>query len=240
MTTSIVITTFNRNPQLARTLASIRGQRFEGEIIVVDDGNLSHGHPSAQLVCDHFGAKRIALRRPASLQFRNPSYPNNVGIRAATGSILILQNAECEHIDPKTIEKLTVPVIADPSVVTFARVVAMQQDGSQGMLYCGYENPRPYFFCGAIRRQVLLDLRGFDEDFTGAGYDDDDLADRLGASGAKFQFTNAKVSHQWHSPAGEYADVESMCALYQEKTAAMLRGELGLVRNVGRDWGGQP
>ena len=46
--------------------------------------------------------------------------------------------------------------------------------------------------------------------------------------------------HQGHPPAGEYADVESMRALYQEKTAAMLRGELGLVRNVGRDWGGQP
>ncbi len=240
MTTSIVITTFNRNPQLARTLASIRGQRFEGEVIVVDDGDLSHGHPSAQLVCDRFGAKRISLRRPASLQFRNPSYPNNVGIRAATGSILILQNAECEHIDPKTIEKLTVPVIADPSVVTFARVVAMQQDGSQGTLYCGQENPRPYFFCGAIRRQYLFDLRGFDEDFTGAGYDDDDLADRLGASGAKFEWTSALVRHQWHPPAGEYADVGSMRALYQEKTAAMLRGELGLVRNVGRDWGGQP
>jgi hypothetical protein len=31
-----------------------------------------------------------------------------------------------------------------------------------------------------------------------------------------------------------------MHALYQEKTGAMLRGELGTVRNVGRDWGGRP
>jgi GT2 family glycosyltransferase len=240
MTTSVVITTFNRNAQLARTLASIRGQRFEGEVIVVDDGDGAHGYPSAKLLCDTYGARWIPLRRPASLQFRNPAYPNNVGIRAATGDVLILQNAECKHIDPKTIEKLTVPVIADPSVVTFARVVAMQQDGSQGMLYCGQENPRPYFFCGAIRRENLLRLRGFDEDFTGAGYDDDDLADRLGASGIQFIFADVMVHHQWHKPAGSYDDVENMHALYRQKLAAMLRGELGLVRNIGRDWGGQP
>ena len=86
---------------------------------------------------------------------------------------------------------------------------------------------------------MLLRLRGFDEDYTGAGFDDDDLADRLGASGIDFVFSDVLVHHQWHAPAGSYDDVEKMRALYQQKLAAMLRGELGLVRNVGRDWGGR-
>jgi GT2 family glycosyltransferase len=238
MTTSIVITTFNRNPQLHQTLASIRAQGFEGEVIVVDDGDMSHGYPSARFLSENFGARWIPCRRHPSASFRNPSLPNNIGIRAASGDILILQNAECKHVDPKTIEKLTAPVVADPSAVTFARVVAVQEDGSQGMLYCGEENPRPYFFCGAIRKEWLERLRGFDEDYTGAGYDDDDLADRLGASGANFVFTDVVVHHQWHPPAGTYDDADQMRALYQEKTAAMLRGELGLERNIGKMWGG--
>src|SRR5579863_680212 len=125
MTISIVITTFNRNPQLAQTLASIRGQHFSGEVIVVDDGDLSHGYPSAKLLCDTFGAKHIQCRRPASTAFRNPALPNNIGIRAATGDILILQNAECRHLDPRTIEKLIAPVLEDPSCVAFARVTSM-------------------------------------------------------------------------------------------------------------------
>ena len=236
--TSIVITTYNRNPQLFQTLVSIRRQGFDGEVIVVDNGDLSIGHPSAQLVCEAHGVRRIALHRPPSTVFRNPAYPMNVGIRAATGDIVILQNAECRHEDLRTIEKLT--ALVTPANAVFARVVAQQEDGSQGMLYCGEENPRPYFFCGAIFRKHLVDLRGFDEDYTGAGYDDDDLADRLGASGVQFVFSDVLVHHQWHAPAGVYADVDQMRELYQSKFAAMLRGELGVVRNVGRNWGGRP
>ena len=238
MTTSIVITTHNRNPQLHQTLASIRAQAFNSEIIVVDDGDLSHGYPSAKLVCETFGAKHIPCRRPASTQFRNPAYPNNLGIRAATGDVVILQNAECKHVDPETIAKLT--ALVTPGNAVFARVLSIQENGAPGLLYCGEENPRPYFFCGAIRRDWLVNLRGFDEDFTGAGFDDDDLADRLGGSDVEFVFSDVLVHHQWHKPAGVYADVEAMRTLYQEKTAAMLRGELGAVRNVGKTWGGQP
>ena len=241
--TSIVITTYNRNPQLFQTLVSIRRQGFDGEVIVVDNGDLSIGHPSAQLVCEAHGVRRIALHRPPSTVFRNPAYPMNVGIRAATGEVVILQNAECLHVDPRAIAKLSsivlVPASSSPRAV-FARVVALNPDGSETMVYCGPENPRPYFFCGAIFRKHLVDLRGFDEDYTGAGYDDDDLADRLGASGVQFVFSDVLVHHQWHAPAGVYADVDQMRELYQHKLAAMLRGELGIVRNVGRDWGGRP
>ena len=235
---SIVITTYNRNSQLFQTLASIRRQGFDGEVIVVDNGDLSIGHPSAQLVCEAHGARRIALHRPPSTAFRNPAYPNNVGIRAASGEVVILQNAECRHVDPDTISKLVAAVTSTNAV--FAHVVALNLDGSILMDYCSPANPRPYFFCGAIRREHLVRLRGFDEDYDGAGFEDDDLADRLGASGIEFVFSDILVHHQWHAPAGTYADAPVMHEIYQQKLAAMLRGELGVVRNLGRDWGGQP
>ena len=237
MTTSIIITTFNRNDQLACTLASIRRQGFDGEIIVVDDGDGRHGHPPARFLCEQFDVVYIPCRRSPSVSFRNPAYPNNVGIRAAAGDVVILQNAECRHVDPQAIEKLTSMVTEGNAV--FARVTALGPDGSPSMTYCGPENPRPYFFCGAIQRNLLLRLRGFDEDFTGAGYDDDDLADRLAGEGLEFVYSDIQVEHQWHEPAGVYADVGAMRDLYEGKTAAMLRGELGTVRNVGRDWGGR-
>jgi hypothetical protein len=205
---------------------------------VVDDGDLSHGYPSAKLLCDTFGARWLPCRRPASQSFRNPALPNNMGIRAAAGELILLQNAECRHDDPETISKMV--SLVTPTAAVFARVTAMQEDGTVGMLYCGEENPRPYFFCGAIRREWLVRLRGFDEDYQGAGYDDDDPGDRLAGAGVEFVFSDVAVTHQWHPPAGTYSDVAEMRALYQEKTSAMLRGELGLERNVGKTWGGQP
>ncbi len=239
---SIVISTFNRNALLVRTLDSIRRQApslsFPCEVIVVDDGDGRHGHPSAALICSMRGVRYISCRRPASEGFRNPALPNNMGIRAAQGDVIILQNAECAHEDPDMIAKLVAMITSSNAV--FARVVSMQENGSSGMVYCGPENPRPYFFCGAIRREHLLRLRGFDEDYTGAGYDDDDLALRLHCAGIEFVYSDVSVCHQWHPPAGDYSSASAMRQIYEEKCAAMTRGELGVERNVGREWGGQP
>jgi hypothetical protein len=238
MTTSIVISTFNRNVQLAQTLTSIARQQVPDlEVIVVDDGDLRHGHPSASLVCQTFGARYLPCRRPASSQFRNPSLPNNIGIRAATGDVVILQNAECRHDSPDAIQQLVSQVTATNAV--FAHVTALNPDGSFAMDYCSPSAPRPYFFCGAIRREWLVRLRGFDQDYWGAGYDDDDLALRLHCEGVTFTYSDIKVAHQWHSPAGDYSSAEQMRQLFEEKCQAMVSGKLGTVRNP-QGWGGQP
>jgi hypothetical protein len=242
---SIVITAFNRNPQLHKTLTSIARQKHEGEldVIVVDDGDGRHGHPPARFLCEQFGARYISCRRPASIHFRNPSLPNNIGIRAASGDVVILQNAECCHEDPDTIQRLSEPVFAAlasslPQVATFAHVIALSPDGTPQQTYCSPAVRRPYFFCGAVSRELLVRLRGFDEDFCGAGYDDDDLAVRLAGEGCRLVYTDAKVHHQWHPPAGVYLDVLLMAALFEFKCAQMTRGELGTVRNPG-GWGGR-
>lgn len=236
--TSLVITTFNRSAQLAATLESIVPQ-FPDEIVIVDDGDDSETPLVVDRLMQSYGHTRyIRLGREQSVSFRNPSYPMNVGIRAATGDIVILQNAECRHQDPQTIQKLT--AFVTPANAVFAHVVALDQSGSPLMDYCSPVQPRPYFFCGAIRRDILLRLRGFDEDFYGAGYDDDDLAARLAGEGVQFVYTDVLVHHQWHSPAGIYSDAEQMRQLFEEKCAAMIRGELGTARNMGREWGGQP
>lgn len=234
---SIVISTCNRTDQLTNTLVSIVLQATDAEVIVVDDGT---DGKSAEVkeICDAGEIRYLRCDRPPSSAFRNPSFPNNVGIRAATGNIVILQNAECRHEDPQTIQKLV--AFVTPTNAVFAHVVALDPAGNPTQDYCSPAAPRPYFFCGAILRATLLRLRGFDEDYDGAGFEDDDLADRLGASGIEFFFSNVRVHHQWHPPAGSYLSADQMRALYQAKLAAMLRGELGLVRNIGRDWGGRP
>lgn len=169
---SIVITTFNRPAQLQNTLLSFSTQAFKDyEVIVVDDGDDSE----TPVLCKKYGVRYIKIFRPTSVRYRNPSVPNNVGIRLARGDVIILQNAECKHIDQATIEKLYVAV-TDKNAV-FARVMGLYPDGSQHWLYVGKENQRPFFFCGAMKRCIFERLRGFDEDYVEWGCDDDDLGD---------------------------------------------------------------
>ena len=226
---SIVITTFNRPKLLRRTLASIVRQSYKDfEIVVVDDGT----DTETKDVCDAYGAEYIKLRNTTGP--RNPAYPNNVGIRKAKGEIIILQNAECEHIDPQTIEKLS-GAITDNSVV-FAKVLSISQNGTVDCVYCGPESQRPYFFCGAIKKSWFEKLRGMDEDYPVGGYDDNDWADRLKKEGVHFIYSNVVVHHQWHSRAAMPTEAAA-CEVYQRKTAEMAAGTISTVRNLDKEWG---
>jgi glycosyltransferase involved in cell wall biosynthesis len=231
---SIVMTTYNRPTLLGFTLLSILHQKFQDyEIVVVDDGD----DELTSKICnayelDGYPIKCLKLDRPKSETYRNQARPLNVGLRRATGDIVILQNAECAHIDPETIAKLTTKVTETNAV--FARVTALEPNGAQGILYCGVGNARPYFFCGAIKRAWFEKLRGFDEDFIGYGYEDDDFASRLNKEGVTWEFTDVEVHHQWHPLAGRL-DMDSR--LYEQKMAALNAGTLGTVRNLDREWG---
>ncbi len=232
MTTSIVMTTYNRSRQLLNTLTSISKQ-FEHddilgqrpEIVVVDDGD----DDRTAGICDAFDAKWIRTGRVHDGRYMNQALPLNIGIRVARGDVLIIQNAECKHMGD-VIDRLTRGLL--DNVVRFAHVTALTEDGKPDAVYCGESNPRPYFFCGAVHRDVLLALGGFDEDYVGYGYEDDDMADRLTRSGIVFRFTDARVLHQWHEPAGFGVGVmEAGRAMFERKRLEPV------IRNVGREWG---
>jgi GT2 family glycosyltransferase len=219
------MTTYNRPVQLRETLFSIQRQQFPGlEVIVVDDGD-DEGTPR---VCESYGVKYLKMNRLRSDQYRNQARPLNAGIRQAVGEILILQNAECKHIANRVIEGIISPLTNTNAV--FAKVIALNPAGEETTLYCGKENPRPFFFCGAIRREWFDRLRGFDEDYLGYGFEDDDMADRLRREGVEFIFTDLLVYHQWHPPAG-IIDMAETSAMFERKRTEPT------VRNLNREWG---
>ena len=226
---SIVITTFNRPELLEKTLGSFAMQDYTNyEVIVVDDGT----DTDTRRVCMNNGATYIKLRD--TTEPRNPAYANNVGIKYAKGEIILLQNAECQHVDPHSIERLA-NTVTDTTAV-FARVMGLKQDGNRDWLYCGIESPRPFFFCGAIKKSWFEKLRGMDEDYPCGGYDDDDFADRLTKAGVRFVFTDVLVYHQWHSRAG-MPSADAAGYMYQSKKAQMFAGTISEVRNLDREWG---
>jgi glycosyltransferase involved in cell wall biosynthesis len=225
---SVVMTTFNRPALLRNTLESIKRQQFDSlEVIVVDDG--TDGETKG--ICESFGVDYIKLRTTTA--YRNPAQPNNVGLRRAKGDVVILQNAECQHADPHAITKLYDAVTANN--VVFAHVTGLKEDGSPDWIYCGKEAPRPFFFCGAIKKSWITKLRGMDEDYPAGGYDDNDFADRLVKEGVTFLYSDIEVQHQWHPR--PTISAEAAAAVYAQKTHAMATGGLGTARNLGREWG---
>ncbi len=187
-TVSVVMTTYKRDRQLWRSLLSVHGA---DEIIVVDDAN----DPATERLCRDMATYIPRLGRP-DVPYSNPAVPINIGLSAAKGDIVVLQNAECEHLSDVT-EQFRICV--REGVCSFAKVASLRQDGSFDSWYCSPETQRPYFFCGAMLRKHFLELGGMDEAFVGPGYEDDDFAARMQKAGIRFDFSDTiRVNHQWH------------------------------------------
>lgn len=236
MNVSICISAYRRSKQLGVTLQSIQSQAYPSlDIVVVEDGD----DGVTKTVCDEFGARYFSRKRRPDVHWSNPAVPNNIAVRQAENDILIIQNAECRHDDPATIEKLIAPVIADPMVATYAAVAALKEDGNFGEWYCHpTESRRPLFFCGAIHKDRIVELGGFEEGFQYYGYEDSDMAERLTRNGVKHTFLTVPVTHQWH-PRGDgvASEVAESKLLFEERVRKMDAGELSLVANQGREWG---
>jgi len=231
---SIIVPARNEERNIRRCVESLLEQSYSNfEVIVVDDGN----DDETVSVCKQFSVEYLKVGRPQSPVYRNPALPMNMGLRKAIGDIVILQNAECKHVDPDTIEKLVSQVSGENAV--FARVISMGQDGKPVKaypIYCGKENPRPLFFCGAVKRHWFEKLRGFDEDYINVCYEDDDFADRLKKEGVRFVFTDVEVHHQFHPYLG-HIDTSPSKALYMKKSTDMALGRIGTARNLDHEWG---
>ena len=65
-------------------------------------------------------------------------------------------------------------------------------------LFCGWERPAPFFFCGAISRQDYETVDGYDE--TIERNNDGDFARRLWAASVKFCFVGQAVAFHLEHP----------------------------------------
>lgn len=236
---SLVLTTHNRPNLLAVTLESLRRQEFaDYEIVVVNDGTETEW---TRLACSAFGVEKYIERTRDPIHcYSNPAIPNNIGIRAAEGKYLIIQNAECRHAPGREIiGELVKRTTANNAVI--AGVRALDANGRLLQWYThSKENPRPFFFCGCIERRHMVELRGFDEDYLYYGMDDVDMADRLYLKGVRFEYhDDILIDHQWHPSSHVPGDPTNNInqEIYRLKTAAMAEGKLGIVRNLHKEWG---
>lgn len=251
---SIVMAAYRRPLQLAQTLNSINNQSYPGlNIVVVEDGDNRDGTSD---ICSALGAQYICRHNrpdPADVPFSNPAIPLNIGIRAATGDILIIQNPECTHHGPviqtlvDNLLRVTAATESHPGspAAVFAAVSAKDENYQHAAWLTHPEySPRPFFFCGAIHRSTMLRTRGFDEDYLYAGYDDADMAERLANEGHRFVFLDdsAAIVHHLYHPAAADSDLgrcqaEINARLFAEKQRQRACRDIGDTRNLGRAWG---
>lgn len=246
---SILITSYQRPHLLKWNLASLAKQNIpcNFETIVLNDGL-----PDAtEAVCRNY-EKCLHLRYvftgqrnlSGTMRYRVPGFAINIGARLARGKILIISCAEMYHLN-NTIGLLMVPPFLNSKNIGAS--IGMDDDGS---FLAGLEKHGEYDFGAystryprlnsslpflmAIHRDEFFAIGGYDEDFTGNAYDDNDLVDRLLANGCRLILTQAMTIHLYHRR--HYDETTDRTNyLYNERLYRERRGQI--VRNMGREWG---
>ena len=247
---SILISSFMRPHLLKWNLFSLARQEIglEFETIVLNDGVQDETETVCREYQEKLNLKSVftGQRNQANkLIYRVPAFALNIGARMASGDILIISCAEMFHIN-NTIDLLTAPLQYDHRLL--ATSIGMDDDGTF-LEYIArhngefdlqaYHQRYPQLntkipFLMALHRNELLAIGGYDEDFTGFAYDDNDFVDRLLDNGCSLCLTQAKTIHLYHIR-HDHGLEQSPEYLHNQQLYLSRKGQI--VRNAGREWG---
>ena len=209
---SIVMSYYNRQALLDRTIASIKKSSIKDyELIIVDDGS------DIPVVCE--GANIIRIEKEDKW-WHNPCVPFNMGFKEAKADIILIQNPECLHMGDILLHALTsskdgVYITYPCYAINEAQTVRLANGTYPGIEHKrfsgkdrnGWYNhstfrPVSYHFCAAITKKDLDLVGGFDEEYAhGISYDDDDFVYSIYNKGIQIQTaTDLYVIHQYHPP----------------------------------------
>lgn len=222
ITTSIVMTTYNRSLQTYYSLKTIQNCGFKDvQVIIVDDSTTD--------LLDFDKLKEFDLCiyhiKTKNKFWFNPCINYNLGFQFIKGNNIIIQNAEVCYVG-NVIDYITKNLADDIylvfDVANLPNIEANTQLQTTGKInytswYQHYNlNNRHLHFLTAITRQTFNKLEGFDCDFCmGSWYDDDELVFRIRANKIKIvevknDIENIMGIHQWHTPSGNDWDKNVM------------------------------
>lgn len=246
---SIIIPTYLRAHLLNWGLFSLAKQAipFQYETIVINDGI----RDETEEICKEY-QERLNLKYLFSgfrnlngeTKWRVPGFAINIAAQKSKGEILIIACPEMFHIND-TVAKLSQPVLDDKKVIAIP-IGKDDQDGiflNQVMVTQGNVDPNLFGhypelctrmpFLMAISRDEFLAIGGYDEDFTGIAFDDNDITDRLLLNGCRYYPTDAKAVHLYHPRYG--INHQHPLWIYNQNLYYSRKGTI--FRNQNKEWG---
>jgi glycosyltransferase involved in cell wall biosynthesis len=181
MKVSVVIPCYNNEATIAETLESVFAQRFEDsfEVIVVNDGSTD----GTRAVLRKFG-DRIAV---IDQENRGVAAARNLGIAAAAGEYIALLDGDDTWTEDKLAKSVQALDKSPACVAVYSNVIVVDGMGREVSYYVAPEFQRPPSLdemlewpwpllpsAIVIRRNTLMEIGGFREEFGRRGYGGED------------------------------------------------------------------
>ena len=213
MRASIIIPTFNRPEAIRNCVRALQQQTYaseEFEVLVVDDGS-TPPVDAAELTDHQCGSAPVADVRVIRQVNSGPAAARNVGVREARGELVAFIDDDC-LAEEGWLQKLIETHQQYPQALVGGESANALDDNicsitNQLILNIVYEfynpNPQDAEFLASnnwlCRRDMFLDLGGFDDGFRQAGGDDRDFCFRWRAAGYPIVWKrDARAKHLHH------------------------------------------
>jgi len=201
---SVVIPVFNGGPELEKCLAAVNASSYPlSECIVVDDASTDD---MVILAAERHGARVIRLNRQCG-----PSQARNRGAAEASGEIIFFADADV-LLQPDALEHAVNAFQSNPEIsAIFGSYDDQPEHGSfisqyRNLLHhwvhqTGAEEASTFWTgCGAIRRDVFMEMGGFSHSYARPSIEDIELGTRLRKSGHRIRLLKnvlGKHTKQW-------------------------------------------
>jgi glycosyltransferase involved in cell wall biosynthesis len=210
MEISVIIPTYNNREVLRETIRVLREQTLASElyeIVVVDDGSTDG---TAGMLAELQGQPGAPIRCVTQAN-RGRSAARNLGVRTAQGRIVVFLDSDlwatptllAEHhrhyppgVTRRGVQGRTV-THPESRVTPFMKVKELTPD----LTIRRRRDLSPFHVttrnCSMLRQDVL-DAGGFDETFSGYGWEDIELAIRMHGRGVQFEYEPAALGYHHH------------------------------------------
>jgi len=247
MTTSMIITTYDRAELLRYSLASIARQPVPDlEILIINDYRQDETEAVVNSFKDQLDISYhfTGHRNKDAVIWRCPGFAINYGVKRCKGDYIIISCAEIYHLDD---------VLHKMIASTGGLVVLYGYDDKGQVLQDLRQNITPTVdsvheyrdnskvtglntllpFCMGMLKDDFIYIGGYDEDFTGQAYDDNDLVTRLQDLGLSYIKVDASIIHLYHSRKLATRSLERIAhnrSLFERRKGV-------IVRNTDKEWG---
>ena len=213
---SVVIPTFNRKSMLKLCLESFNKQSYpvtHFEVLVIDDGSSDGTEEFIEGYREHINFKLIYYRQKNG----GPAAARNRGVKEAKGALVAFTDDDCvvdEHWLAECNRSFNESYIGGAGGVIVQKTSGTISDY---LVHIKALNPpapngEPYYLVTAnacYRRDVLLEVGGFEEAIKNPGGEDPDLSMKVKEKGYKLRFNPDNIVYHFHK-----SDIRSFYKTY--------------------------
>ena len=245
MKSTVLITTYKRAHLLKWGLTSLANKPVppQTEFVVLNDGV----EDDTEKVCHKFknklDIKYIFTGKNRKVPWRIPGYAINHGVKQTDSDLIFLSCAEIYHMDNSLIQMvdvlsqnpklLTIPSQGKDDVGPFLKKLPNVTEDDYNALGLLHNIHLPFFM--GMNRKDFIDIGGYDEDFVGCGWDDNDIVERMRAVGNLYHAVPCRIVHLWHQRLN--FGIKKVMDDYKYNQRLYISRRSHPRRNIDKNWG---